>query len=148
MTALYVLGALLLVLLAGVVLAPLLEREPPDEDLVDLPPAERKEAAVEALSELEFEYQTDKLPDEEYRRLRTHYGRIALEAEEEMEAGRRTAGGDGAPEAEAPGGAGARSPRAAGGDGGACPDCGAQVPAGARFCPRCGARQAQPEEVD
>lgn len=136
MTALYVLGAFLLLLLAGVVLAPLVEREPPEGSLEDLAPRERREAAVEALSELEFEYRTDKLPEEEYRRLRTHYGRIALEAEREIE-------GDTGRTGERRAGAGAAGTR--GDDGpGSCPACDRRVPRGARYCPACGARQREP----
>lgn len=127
MTALYLFGAFLVLLLAGVVLAPLIEREPPDRDLEELPADERREAAVEALAEVEFEYRTDKLSEEEYRRLRTRYGRIALAAEEEMEA---ATGG-----AEA-GGSGSDGARTAG----SCPECGSGAPDAARFCPRCGER--------
>lgn len=148
-TALYVFGALLVVLLVGVVLAPLVEREPPDEELEELPPDERREAAVEALAEVEFEYRTDKLSEEEYRRLRTRYGRIALAAEEAMEGGGPVAGGEGpasdanaaaaddARRGESPASAGKPDARSSG----SCPDCGATVPGGASFCPRCGARQ-------
>lgn len=125
-TALYLLGGFLVLLLAGAVLAPLVEREPPDEELEELPPGERHEAAVEALAELEFEYRTDKLPEEEYRRLRSHYGRIALAAEEEME-------GDGSAAGAASGPGEATSPRT-------CRGCGDRVPEEARFCPACGGR--------
>lgn len=147
MTALYLLGALLLVLLVAVVLAPLVEREPPDEALEELPPDQRHEAAVEALSEVEFEYRTDKLPEEEYRRLRAHYGRIALAAEDEMggadgtaparddETPPDSAAGEAAPDSAAGGDA-----RPSPGTGApACPECGTDVPGGARYCPRCGA---------
>lgn len=141
MTALYLLGAFLVLLLAGVVLAPLVEREPPDEELEELPPDERHEAAVEALTEVEFEYRTDKLPEEEYRRLRSHYGRIALAAEEAMERDGSAGGEGGAGDA----GAAAAADGARRGDGAnasppACPGCGARVPEGARFCPACGER--------
>lgn len=125
MTALYLFGAFLVLLLAGVVLAPLIEREPPDRELEELPPDERREAAVEALAEVEFEYRTDKLSEEDYRRLRTRYGRIALAAEEEMEAA--------AGEAGRPGSDGARAA-------GSCPGCGSAAPGGARYCPGCGER--------
>ena len=153
MISLYILGAVLLLLLAGVILAPLLEREPPDRDLEDLPPEERYEATLEALRELEFEYQTEKLSDEEYRRLRAHYGRLALGAEEEMEGGIEGAeeevaaaasSGARAPEPATGGGEGATpAGSAAAGDRGTCDACGGSVPAGASFCPRCGEEQGE-----
>lgn len=153
MISLYILGAILLLLLVGVILAPLLEREPPDRDLEDLPPEERYEATLEALRELEFEYQTEKLSDEEYGRLRAHYGRLALGAEEEMERDVEGAG----EEIAAAASSGAREPASAtgGGEGatpagaaaaedrGTCDACGGSVPAGARFCPRCGEEQGE-----
>lgn len=153
MISLYILGAILLLLLVGVILAPLLEREPPDRDLEDLPPEERYEATLEALRELEFEYQTEKLSDEEYRRLRAHYGRLALGAEEEMEGdvegaeeevaaagssgGRAPAPATGGREDATPAGATAAEDRRP------CDACGGSVPAGARFCPRCGEDQGE-----
>lgn len=150
MTALYLFGAFLVVLLAGVVLAPLVESEPPDEELDELPPEERREAAVEALSEVEFEYRTDKLSEEEYRRLRAHYGRIALAAEEAMEGdGDGGAAGSAATEtAAAPGGgAGAGGPGQGGGSGPRfCPECGTEAPGGARYCPECGERLGDDRE--
>lgn len=146
MTALYLFGAFLVVLLAGVVLAPLVEREPPEEELDELPPEERHEAAVEALAELEFEYRTDKLAEEEYRQLRSHYGRIALAAEEAMEGeggaaedARRGEGVDASDGAEASTG-GARPGPAEPTSQRTCPACGSEAPEGARFCPRCGER--------
>lgn len=147
MTALYVLGAFLVLLLAGVVLAPLVEREPPDEELEELPPDERHEAAVEALAEVEFEYRTDKLPEEEYRRLRSHYGRIAIAAEEAMEGGGPAGGAGGAVDA----GADAAADGARRGDGAdssprTCPGCGDRVPGAARFCPACGERLQEEHE--
>lgn len=137
MTALYLFGAFLVLLLAGVVLAPLIEREPPDRELEELPPDERREAAVEALAEIEFEYRTDKLSEEDYRRHRTHYGRIALAAEEEMEGDGPETGGEAPPSGTAEaGGSGSDGARTAG----SCPGCGSKAPDGARFCPRCGER--------
>lgn len=115
MTALYLLGAVLVALVAAALLAPLFLHREADIELEDLPPERRREEALEALTELEFEHQTGKLPDDEYERLRSRYARIAEEAE-------RASGG-------APGTSEARGP---------CPGCGRAVPAGARYCPRCG----------
>lgn len=146
MIAIYIFGALLVVLLIGVTLAPLLEDEPPDVPLEDLPAEERRSAALEALRELEFEHETGKMTDDEYRRQRARYGRVALDALEEAESGGTE--GAGAPDAERPAageaGAGAapssseeiagESPRTR------CPSCGAAVRAAASYCGRCGAR--------
>lgn len=134
MIALYVLGALLLLLLVGVMLAPLLEDARPALDLDELPPPERREAALEALRDVEFEHDTGKLDEEEYRRLRTHFGRAVLEAEEAMAgAGERPA--EGAPDGDAGGEAGARgaTPEVA-----CCTACGGELRTGARYCPACG----------
>lgn len=134
MIALYVLGALLVLLLVGVMLAPLLEDARPALDLDELPPRERREAALEALRDVEFERDTGKLDEAEYRRLRTHFGRAVLEAEEAITGpGARPA--EGTPEADA------------GDEGGAsraalevvfCTACGGSLRTGARYCPACG----------
>lgn len=152
MIALYVLGAVLVSLILVAVLAPLREEEPPDVPIEDLPPDERHRAALETLRDLEFEYRTDKLPEEEYRSLKVRYGRILLEAEEAMDGGgegreattpdpaagtRR--GSEAAPDAAAATGDGAGTR----GDGTVrCPWCEREIPASARFCPGCGARQS------
>ena len=118
MTALYLLGAILIVLVLGVMVAPLFREEGPAEELESLPPAERREAALEAVGDLRFEHETGKMSEEEYRRLRTHFGRVILAAEEEMEAT-----GEEAP---------APDP---------CPECGETPDDPVKFCPKCGARQ-------
>lgn len=115
MTALYLLGAVLVALVAVALLAPLFLHREADVELEDLPPERRREEVREALMELKFEHETGKLPDDEYERLRSRYARIAEEAEREPE------GAPGTSEARAP-----------------CSGCGRAVPAGARYCPRCG----------
>lgn len=150
MIAIYLFGALLVVLLVGVTLAPLLEQERSDVRVEDLPARERRELALEALRELEFEHETGKLGDGEYRRQRARYGRLALDALEELE----TAEADGsgaADEAGRPADATGpetdeveRDPES--GDGASrsgepelrCPSCAAVGRAGSRFCARCG----------
>lgn len=122
MTSVYVFAAILgLLFLCGLVAAPLLEEEPADPEAPDgeASPEARKEAALDALEEIEFERETGKLSEEDYRRLRSKYARAAVEA---REVASRT--GDVRPEADA-------GP-------GACPECGAEVGADARFCARCG----------
>lgn len=129
MIALYLLGAVLVALVTAALLAPLFLHREEDVELEELPPAERLEAALEALQELAFEHETGKLPDEEYERMRSRYGRIALEAEEEVDA-------------EAGGEDGAREP------GGPCRGCGRDVPPDARFCPGCGRPVRRAEAAD
>ncbi|MFW6191876.1 MAG: hypothetical protein ACOC83_00205 [Gemmatimonadota bacterium] len=138
MIAIYLFGALLVVLLVGVTLAPLLEQERSDAPIEDLPAPERRELALEALRELEFEHETGKLGDDEFRRQRARYGRLALEALEELE----TAGADGSGAADEVG------PDPESGDAASrsgepelrCPSCSAVRPAGARYCARCGSQ--------
>lgn len=125
MIALYLLGAVLILLVTAALLAPLFVDREPDLDLDELPPEERREAALEALREVEFEHDTGKLADGEYERLRALFGRTALEAEEE--AGTRSAAASGPERTE---------PRSA--EGRFCTECGGEVPAGARYCPDCG----------
>ena len=43
-------------------------------------PASRQEAALAQLAELEFEYQTGKINEEEYREMRGPLARVAIEA--------------------------------------------------------------------
>ena len=130
MIALYLLGAVLVLLVTAALLAPLfLEREP-EVELEDLPPADRREAALEALRELAFEHQTGKLPDEEYETLRSRLGKVVLEAEEAVEAGD--------PDAPAAGDAVRAETAAVREAGTTCRSCGREMPPGASFCPACG----------
>lgn len=122
MTSVYVFAAILgLLFLSGLVAAPILEEEPADpEDPDGGASAEaRKEAALDALEEIEFERETGKLSEEDYRRLKSRYARAAVET---REGASRT--GDVRPEDAA--------------GSGACPECGAEVDGDARFCARCG----------
>jgi len=73
--------------------------------------ADRKEAALAALRELEFEYQTGKVSDEDYATLRTRYAREALGARDEL--GETV-------------------------DSESCTACGAAIREGAKFCSACG----------
>lgn len=147
MTALYVLGAILVVLVLGVMVAPLFREEGPAVEIETLPPKERREAALEAVRDVQFEHETGKLGDEEYRRLRTHYGRMVLEAERELEAAGEAVPEDGAGtraavEAVREGSGGGPPEASAGADGPAsCPSCGRELESEVRFCPACGTRQ-------
>ena len=110
MYAVYIFGSIMAILVAAVIFAPMIEgkwREGKDGDSA----TDRKEAAIAALRELEFEYQTNKVSDEDYATLRGRYARQALAARDEL--------GEVA-------------------DLHACPGCGATVKGGAKFCSSCG----------
>lgn len=142
MIALYALGAILVVLVLGVMVAPLFRDEGPAAEMEALPPAERREAALEAVRDLQFEHETGKMSDEEYRRLRAHFGRMVLEAEEELEAAGEATADDGG-EARAAVAAARREAAGGSSDGSAaeCPACGEELEAAVRFCPQCGTRR-------
>lgn len=133
MIALYLLGAVLVLLVTAALLAPLFLERGPEVELEDLPPAERREAALEALRELTFEHETGKLADAEYESLRSRLGKVALAAEEEAEAG----DGDGDGE-EARGATEDRPPVAVREAEATCRRCGRELPPRASFCPGCG----------
>jgi hypothetical protein len=111
--AVYIFGGILAILLAAVIFAPMVERKSVRE--AESPTAEgRKARALDALRELEFEYETGKMADSDYNRLRAHWANEAIEARDFL--GEST----GQPVD------------------GECPVCGAPVRAGAKFCSRCG----------
>lgn len=112
MTAVYVFGGIMAALILAVVFAPLVEDRMRGGSGGPESPTERKEAAVEALRELEFEYQTGKVSEEDYARLRARYAREALTARDELGSATGAA---------------------------FCPGCGEELRAGVKFCSRCGA---------
>lgn len=111
-TAVYVFGGIMAALILAVVFAPLVEDRMRGGSGGPESPTERKEAAVEALRELEFEYQTGKVSEEDYARLRARYAREALTARDELGSATGAA---------------------------FCPGCGEELRAGVKFCSRCGA---------
>ena len=128
MTAFYLFGALLVTLVLVVVWSALREGALSDEAVE--PTAERrKDAALGLLRELEFEYQTGKLPEEDYRRLRHRYSLEAVRARDEAAAGE----GDGT-------GPAGRSPESAGSSI-FCVACGEELAKPVRYCSHCGASQ-------
>jgi hypothetical protein len=124
MIAVYVFGGIMLILIASVLIGSVVEKEPTTSGVRGLPPEQQQEAAIEALREIEFEYQTGKLMEADYRQLRSRYAELAIDARDEI-AGRE------------------------GGDGDRCPACGEPTGAGVRYCPHCGVEQsARPGDAD
>ncbi len=119
MTSVYVFGVILAILLAAVLISPFLERA--DAVGSGSAPSDRLDLALDALREIEFEYETGKLGEEDYQSLRSRYASDAIAA--------RDAGASGA--------AGDPSPGA-----GCCPICEASLGAESRFCSRCGTEVA------
>ena len=110
MTAVYVFGGIMAVLVLAVVFAPLVEDRIRGRSGDS--PEERKQDAIEALRELEFEYQTGKVSEDDYARLRARYAREAIAARDEL--GEQVGSG-------------------------ACKSCGAPRKEAAKFCSTCGA---------
>ena len=135
----YIFGVIIAVLfISGLVVAPLLEGEPADPSSPDgdASPEERREAALDALEELQFEHETGKLSDEDYRRLKSKYARAAVKARHQ-EAGDVAAT---VPEGSARSGGGTAAGAEPEADGAPahCPECGSEADADARFCGQCG----------
>lgn len=85
MLGVYAFGGILLLLLIVVIVSAVRESEVAGDSGRVLSGEERREAALEALRQLEFEYQTDKLPEEEYRALHRRLALAAIEAREASE---------------------------------------------------------------
>ncbi len=111
MTAFVIFGSVLILLATAIILAAIrAEREGSAPDA-----SERLDAAVEALRELEFEYGTGKVADDEYRSMRARLEREALDARDALR-------GHGPPPM--------------------CPSCAADLTGRETFCPACGQRVA------
>ena len=122
MTAVYIFGGLMAILVASVVIVPLVEVRRSGRVLTL---QERRDQAIEALQELEFEFQTGKLAGEDYEPLRARYARDAIAARDALIA----AGED------------VDNPPSDGAPSGRCPDCGTEVDPddAGKFCTSCGA---------
>ena len=124
MTAVYFFAGILVILLAAVLLAPLLEGSGRSEAGGA---ADRRLAdALDALRDIEFDHETGKLGDDDYRELRAEYAREAIAARD-AGAG-RAPGGRPADRADTDEPAGPAT----------CAVCEARLRSGARFCSRCG----------
>ena len=114
MYAVYIFGVILALLLAAVIFAPMVERKRVREAEAPTPEG-RKARALDALRELEFEYETGKMAESDYQKLRAHWAAEAIDARDSL-------GETSSPDDPA----------------GACHVCGANLKPGARFCSRCG----------
>lgn len=121
MTGFVLFGGILVVLLVTIIWAAIRSGE---DTGASLGPAERRDAAIEALRDLELEYRTGKLREDEYRSTRARLERAAIEARDAAAQGRAT--DPAPPPAKAP-----PSPRP-------CPECAAPLTGDEAFCPTCG----------
>ena len=129
----------------------------PDDD----PKEHRKELALAALKEIEFDRATGKLSDTDYQSMLTRYTKEAVEALRESEAEAGIAGGNGPAAAGVAGGNGQAAAGVAGSGGVEadapierliaetraankgrrfCNNCGAALEGSGRFCVECGAK--------
>lgn len=124
MTGFVLFGLILLVLLSTIIRAAIRAGE---DTGAPLAAPERRNAAIEALRDLELEYRTGKLSDEEYRTVRRRLEREAIAARDDAAgSGLRDAGGEGTPPPPE------------------CPDCTAPLGGDEAFCPACGTALAGP----
>lgn len=126
MTGFILFGVILAVLLATIIWAAIRAGE---DTGASLGAAERRDAAIEALRDLELEYRTGKLREDEYQATRARLERAAIDARDAA-AGNAAATGPAkapAPEPRKP----AASPRP-------CPECDVSLTGDEAFCPTCG----------
>ena len=122
----------LLAVIGALILWPLLRRPDTVADRVPPPPTDvgkAKSAALSAIRELEFDYQTGKISPEDYAQLRARYEAKAVDAMTRPESSPTLPDVDEQIEAAI---RAARATRT-------CSTCGQTLPQSARFCPACGA---------
>lgn len=141
MSAVFAFGLILVLLVAVVVVSAVRERAIEPGEAEEEGPEGRLEAALAALRQLEFDRETGKLPEEEYRRLRGQHAREAVRARDEAEASGREGGGRD-PESAAGGKSWPGEPGPP--DREPCQECGARPPSEARFCAGCGTELPRP----
>jgi hypothetical protein len=134
MIGVYVFGGILLLLIMVVVFAAVRGSVPEPGEGRQLTQVELRDVALEALRELEFDYQTGKLPEEEYQALRGELGLAAVRARQAVEK-KRTAR---SPEVAAAEDASTSRDRVP------CRVCGTELEHEARFCAACGAPRDAP----
>jgi hypothetical protein len=150
-----IIGVLVALAAVALVLDPLvrpyaIRPEPPSSEPEDDPLEQRKELALAALKEIEFDRATGKLDDADYERMKAKYTAEALEAIREVDAAAAPAsvepamaqmlagtgaGGDAAEALVA-------AKRRAGKGRRFCTDCGAELEGAGKFCVECGYRMA------
>ena len=121
MTGFVLFGGILAVLLATIIWAAIRSGE---DTGASLGPAERRDAAIEALRDLELEYRTGKLREDEYRSTRARLERTAIEARDAAARGTAT---EPAPTRVKV----SPTPHP-------CPECAAPLTGDESFCPTCG----------
>jgi hypothetical protein len=148
-----IIGVLVALAAVALVLDPLvrpyaIRPEPPSSEPEDDPVEQRKEQALAALKEIEFDRATGKLDDADYERMKAKYTAEALEAIREADAAAAPAPVEPAM-AQVPVGAGAggdavealvAAKRRAGKGRKFCTECGAELEGAGKFCVECGAR--------
>jgi hypothetical protein len=96
LSAFYFLGALVVALLAAVIIAGVRGGAAERRSMLGDPanPADRQQALLARLADLEFEYQTGKIGEEEYRELKSPLAKAALQARAELEGTSSPVGAD------------------------------------------------------
>jgi hypothetical protein len=141
------LGLALLVVVALIIALPLFDRKrqavrPPTRR--EALQAERNDI-VRAIRELDFDYRTHKINDEDYKRLRADYVQHGAQVLREINAldehntvSGASAGADASAEIERRVAALRASKEIPEADILTCPNCGSSVASGSKFCPQCG----------
>lgn len=114
-----------------------------DSDDEDDPLLVRRDRALAALKEIDFDKATGKLSDDDYARLKSEFTAEALEALRATDAAHEDDVVSVPPEAD-PVEQLIASARAGGPGAGFCTECGATLGAGERFCIECGAPASRP----
>ena len=138
-----IIGVLVALAAVALVLDPLvrpyaIRPEPPSSEPEDDPLEQRKELALAALKEIEFDRATGKLDDADYERMKARYTAEALEAIRAVDAAAAPAPVE--PAMADPVEALIAARRQASKGRKFCTECGAELEGTGRFCVECGAR--------
>ena len=126
MIAVAVFGAIMAMLLAVVVVAPIIEEGRRSKPQTGDEAALRLERALDALRRLQFDYETGKLDEEDYAELRGEYAAAAISARDELAS---RAPQDGQAQAESDGAVVGPAN---------CSACGTMLAPSVQFCTHCG----------